>query len=309
MPPWLLAALLAAAPDAEPTIAPEAAPVEQDWCVRAHALIADAPSVGPTALTRFTEASTALFEAGSPVAARARAVVGADGDFGAAFSVLAAAAAEACAPGSDDDAALAAASVRELIARDARFAGVRRGDDLLDRLRHKVFLWLSQLLETEGMQRFAGSTRSVFFAALLVVAALLALRVVRRLRRRAALAMPAPGVNDPKRLEAFAALRAEAEQRLRERDARGALLVGARALLVRVGEQDASATRAARTHREVLAGLAPPVADAVAPALGAFERALFAEEATLERAGRFLALVDAAALSVGASTAGPAAAS
>lgn len=299
MTPLVPALLAVAAGAGSPT-----GPISAAWCARAEQLIVDAPVTGPTALARFDE-SGALFEPGSPVTARARAVVGADGDFGAALSVLAAAAAEACAPTSDVDGAAAAASVRELIARDARFAGVRRGDDLLDRLRHKLFLWLTQLFETEGMQRFAGGTRTLFFAALVVVALVVALRVALRLRRRAATpASPSSSV-EAARAEAFSALRADAEERLRRQDARGALMVGARALLVRVGEQDARAARAARTHREVLAGLAPPVASAVAPALGAFERALFAEEATVAQAGRFLALVDDAAAHVGALPAPP----
>ncbi|OGQ18774.1 MAG: hypothetical protein A2138_27670 [Deltaproteobacteria bacterium RBG_16_71_12] len=195
--------------------------------------------------------------------------------------------------------------MRELIARDARFAGVRRGDDLFDRLRHTLFLWLTKLLETEGMQRFAGGTRTIFFAALVVVALVLALRVALRLRRRAARGVSPPASLEATRVEAFTALRAAAEARLRGQDARGALLLGARALLVRVGELDARAARAARTHREVLAGLAPPVASAVAPALGAFERALFADEATVAQAGRFLALVDDAAARVAAAPSAP----
>ena len=271
------------------------ADVDAAWCTRAHQLMVDAPSTGPTALARFDEASAALLEPGSPVAARARAVVGAEGDFGAAFSVLAAVVDEACAPRSDADAAAVSAQVRELIAQDARFAGVRRGDDVLDRLRHKLFLWLSQLFESEGMQRFAGSTRTIFFAALAAAALALAVRVARRLRRRSAASASSPSPVEAARAEAFATLRSQAAACLAQGDARGALLAGARALLVRVGERDPRAVRAARTHREILAGLARPVATAVAPALGAFERALFANAGTVDDATRFLALVDDAA--------------
>ena len=62
--------------------------------------------------------------------------------------------------------------------------------------------------------------------------------------------------------------------------------------------QGGSSHIAARTHREIVTDLAPPIARLVAPALGAFDTAIFAKDATLEDATRFLALVDDAAAQV-----------
>ncbi|MCC7074115.1 MAG: hypothetical protein IT383_22590 [Deltaproteobacteria bacterium] len=276
-----------------------AAPLDEAWCARAEQLLADVPTDGAAQAARFDEAA-ALFEPASPVVARARVVIGSDGDERVAFAVLVAAAAESCAPVAEGDAATTAAALKSAVDGDARFAGVRRGDDLFDRLRHKLFLWLASFLETEGMQRFAGSTRTLFFMGLAIVAALLGVRVALRLQRRRAAGSATPIAIEAARIEAFEALRADAGARLRVGDARGALLAGARALLVRVGEREAHATRAASTHREVLAALAPAVATAVAPALAAFERAVFAGEATHEHATAFLALVDDAAARLGA---------
>lgn len=50
--------------------------------------------------------------------------------------------------------------------------------------------------------------------------------------------------------------------------------------------------RAARTHREILTELTPPLARVVAPALRAFDLALFSRNATVEDAAGFLKLVD-----------------
>ena len=275
-----------------------AAPVDDAWCARAERVLAAVPAAGAEVAARFDE-TTALFEPTSPVVARARALVGPDDDYLAAFAVLATAAGESCGPVVEDDAARTAALLKDAVGADPRFAGVRRGDDLFDRLRHKVFMWLASLLETEGMQRFAGSTRTVFFTALAVVALVLAVRVMRRMRKRGRARASTLLTVDAARREAFAALRAVAGERLRVGDARGALLTGARALLVRVGERDERATRAAFTHREILATLAPAVTTVVTPALVAFERALFAGEATLDDATGFLALVDEAATVVG----------
>ena len=265
---------------------------DRAWCERAREQIGGAPAQGEAALTRFEAVAGELFPAGAPVVARARAIIGDEGDFGAAFTVLATAADEACAPQSAADATASAARVKALVASDPRFAGVRRGDDWLDRLRHRVFLWLGRLFESEGMQRFAGGTRVIFFVGLGAVAVALAVRVVRRLRRR----HPEPGADEARleaaRAEAFAAMRAQAAASLKRGDARGALLAGERALRARIGEQERDAVRAARTHRELLTALTPPLARVVAPALRAFDLALFSRNATVEDAAGFLKLVD-----------------
>lgn len=288
------------------TLASGAAAVEEAWCARGRALLDGAPTSGDAALARFDQAAAELFAPGSAVVARARSVFGEDADFTQAFAVLSAATAEACAARSDVDPAVSAARVSELMANDARFAGVRRGDDLLDRLRHRFFMWLSRLLETEGMQRFAGGTRTVFFAALAAVALFFSVRVALRLRRRDVEPGASAARIEAARAQAFALLRAQAAASLERRDARGALLAGERALLARVGEHDARAVRPARTHREIVADLSPAIAQAVAPALGAFDVALFARDATVDDAARFLGLVDEAAARVSAAASMPA---
>lgn len=288
------------------TLASGAAAVEEAWCVRARALLDDAPTSGDAALARFDQAAAELFAPSPAVVARARAVIDEEADFTQAFAVLSTVAAEACAAHIAVDAPASAAQVSELLASDPRFAGVRRGDDLLDRLRHRFFLWLSQLLETEGMQRFAGGTRTVFFVALAAVALFLSVRVALRLRRRDAEPDASAARIEAARAQAFAMLRAQAAASLARQDARGALLAGERALLARVGEHDARAVRPARTHREIVAELAPPIAQAVAPALGAFDVALFAKDATVDEAARFLGMVDEAAARVTAAASPPA---
>lgn len=281
-----------------------AAPGADDaWCARARGGIVGAPATGEAALTRFEAVVGELFPTGSPVVARARAVIGDEGDFGAAFAVLATAADEACAPLDAADATAAAARVKDLVASDPRFAGVRRGDDWLDRLRHRFFLWLGRLFESEGMQRFAGSTRVIFFVGLGAVALALAVRVVRRLRRREPDTLAAQAHLEAARAEAFAVLRAQAGACLSRADARGALLAGERALRARIGEREGHAVRAARTHREILAELTPPLAQAVAPALRAFDLALFSRDATVDDAAGFLKLVDDAEAGVRAARA------
>ena len=58
---------------------------DRAWCERAREQIGGAPAQGGAALTRVEAVAGELFPAGAPVVARARSVIGDEGDFGQNF--------------------------------------------------------------------------------------------------------------------------------------------------------------------------------------------------------------------------------
>lgn len=266
------------------------------WCARVTELVATAPDA-PDALARLDEAVGLLPVDATTVAAQVRHLAGEEGTLERSFAVLRLAVDDSCAgalPSSVDAASLSSA-VRALIAADERFGGVRKGDDVIDRFLHKVWLALARLLESEGMRQYAGSARVVYFLVLLGVFSFIGVRVVSalgksRVRHDEQVAVTAEVL----RRKAFAAWRADAAQALARGDARAALRAGQAALLARIGELAAGAVTPARTHREIVARLDAGVAEAVSPALLSFDAAYFGKEAALDDAARFLAEIDGA---------------
>lgn len=266
------------------------------WCARATELAATAPDAAD-APARLEEAAGLLPVEATTVLAQVRNLAGEEGTLERSFAVLRLAVDDSCAGApSGVDAASLAAGVRALIAADERFGGVRKGDDVIDRFLHKVWLALARLLESEGMRRYAGSARVIYFLVLLGVFSFIGARVVAALWRSRTRQdeQVAPAAAEALRRKAFAAWRADAAQALARGDARAALRAGQAALLARVGELVAGAVTPARTHREIVARLDARVAEVVSPALLVFDAAYFGKDAGLDDAARFLAEIDGA---------------
>lgn len=272
------------------------------WCARAlSADSARAPSA-PAASAAFDALALALPK-DAPVLARARDL--AREDVVAATSMLRFAIDDACAPIPMPSAQELAARTGEIM-KDARFTGVRKGDGAFDRFVHKIWLAIVSLLESQGMQQYAGSARVIFLSVLAVVASLLSLLVGRALlrQRRADVAQrvgdrPAELGMEAHRQRAYAALRADATRLLAAGQARAALRAGDAALLARVGALDdaraSAAVTPARTHREIVAKLPGPIADVVRPPFVSFDALFFGRSSlAIEDARVFLAEVDAA---------------
>jgi hypothetical protein len=200
----------------------------------------------------------------------------------------------------DVDAASARSDVDSIMKSDARFGGVRKGDDLFDRIKHKIGLWLAHLFESSGMRAYAASARIVYLSGLAIVASFIAVRVVRTLlrsRKRDEQARVQAAV-ERERLRKFTSWRADASSALQSGDARGALRAGRAAILARVGEVERDVVTPARTHREIVARLAAQntnVANVVTTPLASFDVAWFGKDATLDDASAFLRAVDDAA--------------
>lgn len=186
------------------------------------------------------------------------------------------------------------AALRQIVASDGRFLGVR-ADDVSERLLERLQAFIEGILESEGMQRFSEHTRTVYLALLAFVCSFVALRVVRRSRLVAA-AGPSTGVVvgvDRVRTAAFSALRNDAMACL-DASPRQAVLLLRRALLARVGEVDEGATRPSRTTSEILARLDDRHADAVAPAFHRFDGAFYSGGVDTAGARAVLEAVDVA---------------
>jgi hypothetical protein len=275
----------------------EPTPSRPAFCARAEAL-AQTPPEAPGALAALEEALLLLPSTAAPVVGRARSLAGAEGSLASSFAVLRLAVEDGCAARAGDPAALAA-TADELMKGDPRFGGVREGDDFVDRLKHKLALFLARLFESEGMQQFSSSARVGFLVVLAVVAGVAAARVLVALRRdRAAAQTRTAAATEVTRRRAFSSWRQEAAAALAAGEARAALRAGQSALLARLGElDDESARRAvspARTHREILARLDAAAAAIVAPPLRLFDACFFGKDASVDDAARFLAEVDAA---------------
>jgi hypothetical protein len=288
-----LALLLAAAPP--------------PWCTRA-AEIAHAPRDGvadPAFVTRLDEGLALVGATAPQVASVVRGLAGADGGVELAFEALTLAVDDACPAGAPIvDARAAQEQVAGILKNDPRFGGgVRDGDDIVDRIREKIGRWLVTLFESEGMQKYAGNVRVLYFVALLAGIGFIASRVVRALRRSVAVDDDrARAVVEGRRRKAFESWRAEAEAALTAGDARGAFFAGRNALLARLGELDdkldgklvGAAAMPARTHREILARVPDDVAIALMPPLRSFDVNVYAREAEVGDARVFLTEVDAA---------------
>ena len=279
-----------------------------DGCEKARAVLAGGVDDGD----KIDPLIEALPLESVPVKVAARLALGAQGP-GRAVELVAAAVADGCPPSSPTtigaiDARAIAGEVVALEAGDARFVGVRKGDDLIDRLKHKAKLWLAHFFESSGMRAYASSARIIYLSLLGVAVVLVAVRVVRTLlrrKRRDAETIGATSAIERKRAREHAHWRAEAERALNAGDARGALRAGQAAILARVGELERGVVTPARTHREIVGRLSDNVAAVVRPVLAAFDAAFFAKDAGLDDAATFLRLVDDAAGALAARTGAP----
>lgn len=270
------------------------------WCE--GALSAAGPAADTADDSAAFSALAAALPRDAPVLGSARTL--ANTDVAAAAVLLHFAVADACARTAGASAAELSARTDALL-QDARFTGVRKGDGTIDQILHKVWLAIVSLLESQGMQQYAGNARVIYLSLLAGVAVFLAALVGRKLlrQRRAdkSLAKDNNVVIESERAQAFAMLRERAAAALGAGDARAALRAGEQALLARVGELDAAQVRQAitpaRTHKEMLARLPAAVADVVRAPFASFDALFFGRPSlSLPEARAYLCDVDAAAL-------------
>jgi hypothetical protein len=264
-------------------------------CDDARARLADTSASGRD----WAHLEAAIAALPPPIARLAKGAAGDDGNLDTAWAIVRAAVDEGCDDDNDVDPRLATArdDVRALVAGDARFKGVRGGRDLFTAWSERAWKWLASLFESTGMQSYAKGARAVYLSVLALVALVLAARVLRaslRARTRSAPLVVADEVIRA-RQRSFAVLRGEADAALARGDVRAALLCGQAALRARVGELASTVVLPARTHREILARLAPALADVARPALVAFDVEFYGGLGTVARARAWLADVDAAA--------------
>lgn len=290
MTPRVLIATVAWLAAASPAHAREEPPA---FCARLLELVGQG--------TEDTASSTALDEAlallpmsSGPIAAQVRGLASQEEGRSSAWRALSLAAADSCQPLAHVDAPVAAADAARIMAADRRFGGVREGDDVLDRLLHKLWLALAGMLESDGMRRYAEGARTLYFALTAVVVLVVALRIARALRAQRTTPQPADDAAavEGRRRRAFEAWRKEADGALAAGDARSALRAGQAALLARLGEIDDAAVTPARTHREIAARLEDALASVVLAPLRSFDVSYFGKAASLDDASRFLAEVD-----------------
>lgn len=269
------------------------------WCTEAlAALDKDDRPHGEEAWPRY-ESLEALFppEQSSTVV-RARGLVTEEGDFGEAYRTLRAAATAACWPVSVAE--IEARSEVTRILQDPVFQGVREEPDFVDELIARVQDWLTELFESEGMQRYAESTRFVFLALLVVAALLVAYRLFRvRRDAQAGGAASSPVAVEIARRQTAASLLVEAHRHLEDGALRGAVHAGFLALLARLGELDEGAVHPARTNREILADLDGARRAVVERCFAAYEASIYrgeldpeATSAAPDRARDFVVLVE-----------------
>jgi hypothetical protein len=234
------------------------------------------------------------------LAGRARHDEGITGDPAAGHAVVEHARRLACV-GRDDTVPVDVAALRTEVAAlrsDPRFAGTRADEDAVDRLLASWWTFLEGLLESRGMQGFAAHTRTVYLGALAVVAAVVAVRLLRDRRRTTARPRGPTGADAPTeraRRQAFSTLRTAADAALAV-DARRALLLGRAALLARLGERGDDDLLPARTTTQIVEALPARHATRVLPALRSFDHAWFGGSTVdVDGARAILALVDAAA--------------
>jgi hypothetical protein len=248
------------------------------FCAEARALVA------PEAALNANDAVRALaraLEVQAPrVVEQANRVAAAHGDLASALPVYAHAVRVLCDDSPRPDAAAARAAASEILDDDV-FHGTRAKSDILDLIIARGRAWLLALLESAGMQRYAGFSRGLYLVVVCTGAVLLALRVLRERRRRVRL-LAEDENRAPAQHRALRTARALLDDAERAR-ARGALTdalaFGEAALLAVLPASDDARGRT-RTHGEILRALPDDDARAVAPVLSLLSHALFAGRAT-----------------------------
>jgi hypothetical protein len=204
------------------------------------------------------------------VAKQARGIRGHGGDLSAALLTASTAIAFSCTTGPMDDLRSEAAA----LLTDPRFRGVRNDEDAVDRLLDRLWRFLESFLESEGMQGFAASTRTVYLSLLVVGVVFVFARLTWQRRwRRGSKTVDASVTVEGTRVLAFWDWHAMAMAALPHEPRRAALCARA-ALLARVGERDGDAILPSRTGSEIVARLPTEVAGLVAGPLQRFD-ALF----------------------------------
>jgi hypothetical protein len=185
---------------------------------------------------------------------------------------------------------------------DERLGGLRTEAGFVDRLLERAWLWVQGLLESEGMQRFAESTRAVYLSILAGIGAVVAWRLFRPQGRHARQRTAATEEQvERARARLFAALQKDAVAALERGEAREACLLLRQALLRRIGEVEAEASHPARTATEILQALhrthqtLAKLDGPVAKALHVFDDAFYRGQTTVADARAVLAAVEAAA--------------
>ena len=184
-------------------------------------------------------------------------------------------AAEACTAAPTADAAAVQARLAAIFAADPRLAATRTDENMFAGWRVKLFAWLQNMLESAGMQRYAGGARFVYLALVLVGASALALRLVRRRRlhqrERAAAAQPTISLSnavDAAGWERHAATAIQAE------DLRRAVACIDAALRSRLASPVSNLVGS--TTRELVGAASPMLRERMLPVLTAVEGVCFA---------------------------------
>jgi hypothetical protein len=268
------------------------------WCAAAQRALDEAERAGDESWERYQQVVQHLPVSATPITEDARRRAGEEGDLSPAYRALRGALEEGCReplPRAATDGA--SAQLRALMDADERFAGERKEPDAVDRLKERIAEWLEELLESQLMRRYAGASRAVYLSVLALFLLFVGVRLWRaRARERGALRARGEQARvERRRKRAFAAWRAQADERLADGELREALRAGQLALLARLGEVREGAVSPARTQREIARALDDKLRAAVEPPLQTFERAFYGGHAEREVVTAFLADVDAAA--------------
>lgn len=268
------------------------------WCEGLRASLAEPWPDDSAAQVSFVERALATLPVEAQgVAGQVRALLGKDAAVTDARDALVAVARDGCdAPRAH--AGAPAADVQALLDTDSRFGGVRVGDDVLDRLLDRFWRWLSSFLESEGMQRYAGSARVIYLGLLGAGVAFVLLRLAQRFRT-ARLADDDASRADTRARVALSQVRAARDlvadaEALLASDPHAAAALLQRALLTRVGQETPAVATPARTSREVLARVDPGRRAILEYPLTLFDTVYFARPTRTDDAQGLLAAVRAA---------------
>ncbi len=215
-----------------------------------------------------------------------------DGEPHRAVTVLRAAAVDGCRGPAPAPEAMRAEV--EAILAEGGFERTREEPDLIDIWLERLQSWLFELLESEGMQRYAEGSRFIYLTALVLTGLWVARRLWLASRRRRVLAAEQEDdVIERERLRGARDLLADAHAALGG-DPRRAVLLGFLALLARVGEHAPGAVAPALTNREILARLPSGWVETCRPLFARYEKAVYAEVLAAGEAPAFLAAVASA---------------
>lgn len=262
------------------------------WCQSMQAALDELDTSTPKARDRLRVLADRLPERFQQAMFSAKIHLAEEGEPERAAAVLRMAAADGCrgkGPAPDE----ARAEVEAILA-EGGFDRARAEPDIIDVWLERLQTWLFELLESEGMQRYAEGSRFVYLTGLVLTALWITRRLILAGRRRRELAAEVPeDVVERERLRGARDLLADARAALAD-DPRRAVLLGFLALLARVGEHEPGAVAPALTNREILSQLPSAWTDVCRPLFARYERAVYKDALAEGDAQPFLDAVGAA---------------